>query len=461
MRKIFVCVALASLLASSVSSAAPAPAPRVQRLPTWSEAGWICLSIVGEAASLGIGTPAILLAQGIGLLGISVSGGATTDPEVQPAYFLAPGPAAPGPAALQAMAHLSPPHATASGTPAQMAFTQKMNAFADLGLTLKTTSDPDTLRGILNDMAVALEDAADAYDATGLAYSLTQANIDAFQANCADGTCPAREDSALTAAGLTPAEKEAVSQYLAGANLHLAQPSVSASTLLHQGALHLRQLPLWKGFLHNAGNFLSPCTTPFAVCCSGDWGTGTASPAEITAGFGNAGAYVDGSNRLHMVFHQPTALADNTIPIPADFSVGPEFSQALGYGSVVIKGGTYLVDFSSYSEFGELTIPTVSVVGTDGRAADPAMRLGSPFPNPARALTDFAFATPRRGIYQVRVLDVAGRLVRTIYDQEFEPGEHRARWDGTDDAGRKVRGGVYFYVLRGEGNQLAKKVTML
>ena len=66
--------------------------------------------------------------------------------------------------------------------------------------------------------------------------------------------------------------------------------------------------------------------------------------------------------------------------------------------------------------------------------------LGNVWGNPATsaqpATVHFGLASAGRA--QVRVYDVAGRLVRTLADRTFDAGEHALTWDGTDDEGRQV-----------------------
>ncbi len=45
---------------------------------------------------------------------------------------------------------------------------------------------------------------------------------------------------------------------------------------------------------------------------------------------------------------------------------------------------------------------------------------------------------------RVRVLDVAGRVVRTLHDAPLVAGVHALTWDLTSDAGRTVPAGLYF-----------------
>jgi hypothetical protein len=63
---------------------------------------------------------------------------------------------------------------------------------------------------------------------------------------------------------------------------------------------------------------------------------------------------------------------------------------------------------------------------------------------------------------EVRIYDVAGRLVRTLARRTFEGGrEHQLTWDGTTENGELARNGVYLYRLRTPTWESHKKVTLL
>jgi flagellar hook assembly protein FlgD len=62
---------------------------------------------------------------------------------------------------------------------------------------------------------------------------------------------------------------------------------------------------------------------------------------------------------------------------------------------------------------------------------------------------------------QLEIFDVSGRHVRTLVDRVLGAGEHRANWDGRDDAGSRVGSGVYFARYRGvSGGGTAKLVLV-
>ena len=73
-----------------------------------------------------------------------------------------------------------------------------------------------------------------------------------------------------------------------------------------------------------------------------------------------------------------------------------------------------------------------------------------------------AFTLAKSERTQVRVFDVAGRLVKTVANRVFAAGqEHVMIWDGTDEAGNKVKRGVYFYRLQTPTWTSQKKLALL
>lgn len=87
--------------------------------------------------------------------------------------------------------------------------------------------------------------------------------------------------------------------------------------------------------------------------------------------------------------------------------------------------------------------------------------LGDPFPNPFNPDTTIAFSTPKASTVELDILNVNGELVRTLIRGERLAGEQRLSWNGTDDAGRPVSSGVYFYRLRAGEQVLSKKTVLL
>jgi hypothetical protein len=79
-------------------------------------------------------------------------------------------------------------------------------------------------------------------------------------------------------------------------------------------------------------------------------------------------------------------------------------------------------------------------------------RLGHARPNPFNPKTTIAYSLAGRSRVTIRVYDLAGRVVRTLVDDEREPGEYAALWDGTTDSGKHAASGVYFIGMEGTGD---------
>jgi hypothetical protein len=97
-------------------------------------------------------------------------------------------------------------------------------------------------------------------------------------------------------------------------------------------------------------------------------------------------------------------------------------------------GGT-----SGYSNV--ITVSTLS-------SAVRAFTLSRNYPNPFNPGTRIEFQVPEQSRVTLSVFDMLGRPVKTLVDGVFPASggpPYFAQWDGTDDGGRNVASGVYFY----------------
>jgi len=102
-----------------------------------------------------------------------------------------------------------------------------------------------------------------------------------------------------------------------------------------------------------------------------------------------------------------------------------------------------------------------AVTGVAEADAPTAMRLAlhPNAPNPFGSATTIRFSLPAPGRVDLRVYDVAGRLVRTLLNGEpRESGFQQVRWDGTDAAGARVASGVYFYRVNALGQSATRRM---
>lgn len=88
--------------------------------------------------------------------------------------------------------------------------------------------------------------------------------------------------------------------------------------------------------------------------------------------------------------------------------------------------------------------------------------LGPIVPNPFCAGAWVRFAVPAGSErVQLSIHDVAGRLVRRLAEGMTAPGVHRVLWDGRDESGRAVPGGIYFCRLVSGRERLAERVVLV
>jgi PKD repeat protein len=70
--------------------------------------------------------------------------------------------------------------------------------------------------------------------------------------------------------------------------------------------------------------------------------------------------------------------------------------------------------------------------------------LGCPYPNPALENSSIDYSLSAQSHITMNIYDVSGRVVKSLVSQLQIPGTYSVLWDGTDDRGMTVSGGVYF-----------------
>ncbi len=110
---------------------------------------------------------------------------------------------------------------------------------------------------------------------------------------------------------------------------------------------------------------------------------------------------------------------------------------------------------------------TVVVQSTKGQqsagSAIPAVTYLAPArPNPFRDNVAIAFGLKNDANVKLFVLDATGRLVRTLHNGAMNAGTHTIRWDGRDNAGNAVKGGIYFVrMVTSDGFAATRRIVLL
>lgn len=82
-------------------------------------------------------------------------------------------------------------------------------------------------------------------------------------------------------------------------------------------------------------------------------------------------------------------------------------------------------------------------------------------PNPFNPSTSISYRLAQSGPVTLRVFDISGRLVDTLFEGTLEAGAHHAQWNGQSASGRDVASGVYFVRLEAPGFRQVRELTLV
>ena len=171
------------------------------------------------------------------------------------------------------------------------------------------------------------------------------------------------------------------------------------------------------------------------------------------------GVYVDDVSPVIMYASTDTIASD--LPLPkytfTGKGAGTYFYQVRGMdaeGHWGYAGETEMV----------VVDPLISV--SEGMSVDADAIHVAGFPNPFNpgVTLKYTLAAKPHGepwAVRIRVFDAGGRLVRQLYDGRVSAVEGRAFWDGTDENGKALPSGVYFYRLEADRISTSGKVVLI
>ena len=172
--------------------------------------------------------------------------------------------------------------------------------------------------------------------------------------------------------------------------------------------------------------------------------------AYIFLGGENPGSYLtmDGEVGSFSLFGRAgIALGDINGDEINDFAI-----SAPGFGGAAASGKIYF-----YAGSTDIT--------TDMAALNPnvieSFSLSQNYPNPFNPVTTIQFELSKPGNVTLRIFNSLGQQVKTLIDQDMKIGEHQVQWDGKDSSGNKVSTGVYYYRIKTDTHEMAKKMMLL
>jgi flagellar basal-body rod modification protein FlgD len=74
---------------------------------------------------------------------------------------------------------------------------------------------------------------------------------------------------------------------------------------------------------------------------------------------------------------------------------------------------------------------------------------------------DLRFTLSQDGAARLEIVDLAGRVVRTLFQGATAAGTHDAHWDGRDDRGAIAPAGLYFVRLTTRESIASRRLVWL
>ena len=121
---------------------------------------------------------------------------------------------------------------------------------------------------------------------------------------------------------------------------------------------------------------------------------------------------------------------------------------------------SYLTSFAA-STLGEWTPDLKKNSLTNEKSIPNDFTLHQNYPNPFNPVTNIEYTLPEERRVVFEIYNVLGQKINTLLDANKEAGQYLVKWNGTNDAGRKVTAGIYFIRMRAGTFEKSIKVMLL
>ena len=144
--------------------------------------------------------------------------------------------------------------------------------------------------------------------------------------------------------------------------------------------------------------------------------------------------------------------------LPVEFGLG----LSIILDTLIVKWPSGLSDTLFSVEADTIIVVTEEITGIEDMYQNPILQKAGLIykisPNPFSKKTTVSYKLSVISKVSLKVYDLAGRLVRTLLDEEVKAGNYTVDWDGMDMSSKEVQSGVYF--LKAEGFKPVKIVKL-
>jgi len=131
--------------------------------------------------------------------------------------------------------------------------------------------------------------------------------------------------------------------------------------------------------------------------------------------------------------------------------------------SVDLRNEDFLLNVEIFHSEGEpWLIPLcLEVIPLANDSGEREVFSASNYPNPFNPETTIIYNLPAESFVTLEIYNLKGQLVKRLVSENKPSGAHKAVWDGSDQQGREVASGFYFYRLKTKDNQLTRKILLM
>ncbi len=146
--------------------------------------------------------------------------------------------------------------------------------------------------------------------------------------------------------------------------------------------------------------------------------------------------------------------------IDANFANPPELvfrGANMVYPTYDIKDHSLLITYYTANKWARIDIATI---GINEKKPISELTFFSCFPNPFKNATTIKFELKQKTQTQVEVLDINGKFIVELLNEEKYPGNYSLEWNGKDSSQNKLAEGMYYVTLTINGKMQTQKVIL-
>ena len=141
--------------------------------------------------------------------------------------------------------------------------------------------------------------------------------------------------------------------------------------------------------------------------------------------------------------------------------IGFLFYDDYTWGANALAVPAHAINDGGTVMFMEMQIGFEPSANADGIAPQISKILNQNYPNPFNPETNIGFDMPAHGTAKLDIYNVKGQLVKSLFDGVASSGRTSLVWDSTDNGGKAVTSGIYFYRLTTEQHSETRKMMLM